>query len=56
MKKVIEQILRKIGCFHKWKIHHIHKIFMRGEEKKLPIEARETLICEICGKIKRITL
>ena len=56
MKKEIKQILEKWGCKHKWRIHHNSKIFLRGEINQFPIQVKQTLICEICGKIKQINL
>lgn len=59
------KLFDKLFCFHKWKSHH--KQVITGETFMLNILGdgynktgvtkeftREVLICEICGKIKKI--
>jgi len=51
LKKLIEKIL----CMHKWNTYNESKTFeYSGAE--LPIYVTHTLICEKCGKIKKVNI
>ena len=52
MKELIKQILSKWGCHHDWEVHNQMKV----ESDLGGYYWRETLICNKCGKIKRIKL
>ncbi len=45
----------KFFCGHKWKVHE-EVDGCRGTEPFKSDFKRQTLICELCGKIKRIEL
>jgi len=59
MWKSLIEILNKISCHHDWRIHSSTDIYenvhWRAKDSK-PIETRQTLICNKCGKIEKITL
>lgn len=48
------KLFEKLFCKHKWKLHAEVSILYR-DTKDVYME-RQTLICEICGKIKQIKL
>ena len=52
---MIKQILQKLSCLHKWKSHNRTKVY-DPECRDTPYEIKETLICQTCGKIKKIKL
>lgn len=55
MKRLFKLWLEKIVCKHKWNVHtRSAKYEHNGDE--LPYMHKETLICSVCGKIKRIKL
>lgn len=58
MKQAFKALLEKWACMHQWKVHNSATIYghLDDPENDLPIRRKETLICEKCGKIKKITL
>lgn len=55
MIQLLKLWLEKLSCKHKWKIHHITKVYEHSDNS-MPREIKQTLICQECGKIKRIKL
>jgi len=51
---MIKKLIEKWTCKHKWKVHYENKIYNKGSE--LPHTIQQTLMCEECGKIKKIKL
>ena len=51
----LKNLLDKWSCKHDWKMHHQNNIFV-GSDSERPYEVRQTLICNHCGKVKKITL
>ena len=51
------KILEKLLCGHKWEVHFTTDIYGKtwNKEKGI-IERQQTLICQLCGKIKKIKL
>lgn len=54
MRQAIINLINKWACMHKYKLHKEMSIHAKGYER--PVEMRHTLICEKCGKIKKIRL
>ena len=46
--------LAKFACHHKWYVHH--KCDVYNGKDKIPIRFEQTLICQDCGKIKKMML
>lgn len=55
MWQVLVKLLEKWACCHEWKIHRRMSSYEHSNDK-LPTKVEETLICQKCGKITRITL
>lgn len=55
MWKVLIKLVEKLACCHEWKTHRRMSSY-GGVYDKLPIKVEETLICQKCGKIKKIKL
>lgn len=55
MWKALIKLIEKWECCHEWETHRIIKCY-KGEWNKLPDKVEETLICQKCGKIKKIKL
>ena len=67
--QTIKDVISKFFCHHKWKTHSKEKVkwdeleLVEGTElwlnpitqKKQYCETTEILICECCGKIKKLT-
>lgn len=56
---ILKQLLEKWACKHKWKVHYNGAVYNTNDSPSkgdLPIRREQTLICESCGKIKKITL
>lgn len=57
MKELIKNLLKKWSCFHKWELHKEVKtydpVFNSGNR---PVAIHQTLICNVCGKIKKISV
>lgn len=51
----IKQLFEKWACKHTWAIHNKTDIWS-SPKGLYPIQARQTLICTKCGKIKKIVL
>lgn len=54
MKELFKQWLAKLACMHTWRTHCRTKDV--EYDGGIPRAITETLICEKCGKIKKITL
>ena len=52
---MINNLLKKWTCSHKWKVHHQSQQFESSTDER-PYEVRHTLICKNCGKIVQIKL
>jgi hypothetical protein len=46
--------LAKFACHHKWYVHHKCDVYDEGGNSRIGFE--QTLICENCGKIKKLKL
>lgn len=46
--------LAKFACHHKWYVHHKCDVYNEGGKARIGFE--QTLICENCGKIKKLKL
>lgn len=55
MGKYIKQFLDKLFCLHKWDNVSEMNVF-EYENSKMPYQTKRTLICERCGRIKKINL
>lgn len=55
MWKALIKLVEKWACCHKWETHKRMRSY-DDEHDKLPSKVEETLICQKCGKIKKITL
>lgn len=55
MRELIKKILAKLACSHKWELHNRTERFMFDEDQS-PYKRQDTLICQNCGKIKKIIL
>ena len=55
MWKALIKLVEKWACCHKWESHRIIKCYKRPSNE-LPDKVEEILICQKCGKIKKITL
>ena len=53
--KMLRKLIEKWSCKHKWKIHNTTNI-RDTEMPDIPTAVRQTLICQECGKIKKINL
>lgn len=56
MKEAIIKLINKWACSHKWKLHQRMSSYNNGDTTKTPVYVKDTLICESCGKIKKIKL
>ena len=58
--KIIKQLFEKWACKHKWETYYRSEIFgtsaRTGWRSENPIRIDDTLICQICGKIKKISV
>lgn len=53
----ITQILDKWSCKHQWKVHDTTQVYdVHDDPNGVPRFRQQTLICTVCGKIKKITL
>lgn len=52
MKELLKQLLSKWVCHHKWELYNRMNVTDKGKVYKV----EDTLICEKCGKIKKISL
>jgi len=56
----ISKTLEKWSCKHRWEKHYESAVFqtdLNGQKiGELPIRREQTLICQECGKIKKIYL
>lgn len=48
-------LLTKISCHHDWKVHKEVEVY-EFDCSKRPYEIIQTLICNKCGKIKKVKL
>ena len=55
MWQVLIKLVEKWAYFHEWKLYNRTEVYGRTFDLK-PYETKDTLICEKCGKIKRIKL
>ena len=55
MWKLICNILEKWGCMHYWEKYNTTNVFIESH-KDIPHKIIDTLICNKCGKIKKIEL
>lgn len=51
----IKDLLTKISCHHDWRVHKEVNVYEFNSSKR-PYKITQTLICNKCGKIKRIKL
>lgn len=54
--KILKQILEKLACKHKWRVHYQISIYAPFSIHGRPETIRQTLICAKCGKIEKINL
>lgn len=52
MRELILAILQKWACKHKWKNHRETATYCDDDER--PTKIQQTLICQECGKIKKV--
>lgn len=55
MWQALIKLVEKWACCHKWETHRRMSSYDE-EYDKLPTKVEETLICQKCGKIKKIKL
>lgn len=55
MWKALIKLVEKWACCHKWEKHYIMNTYS-DDYSKMPYKTVETLICQKCGKIKKIRL
>lgn len=55
MWQALIKLVEKWACCHEWKTHRRMSSY-DGTHDKLPTKVEETLICQKCGKIKKIQL
>lgn len=53
MWKALIKLVEKWACCHEWENYHITKTYENDSDKK-PWKVEHTLICQKCGKIKKI--
>lgn len=56
MKQALINLINKWACNHLWNVHYEIAVWDKEASLEMPIETKQTLICEKCGKIKRIIL
>ena len=55
MWQALIKLVEKWACCHEWESHHTTKVYENSFDH-IPWKVEETLICQKCGKIKKITL
>jgi len=54
MWKALIRLVEKWGCHHQWDTFRETSIYKDGDTDSTPIRIELTMICEECGKIKKI--
>lgn len=55
MWQALIKLIEKCACCHNWETHFQTSVYEKSYNKR-PWEIQETLICQKCGKIKKIKL
>jgi len=55
-KQLFKRWLLKHTCSHDWEVHYEIKVRDSDSILNIPVAIRQTLICNKCGKIKKINL
>ena len=50
----LKSLVEKWACKHKWEV--VAKTGVRNTATQVTVAIRQTLICSVCGKIKKIRL
>lgn len=56
MRQAIINLINKWACMHKWESHKVTDWTSTTFNDNQIVRSQETLICEKCGKIKKISL
>lgn len=55
MWEALIKLVEKWACCHDWETYHITNVY-ENDSDKIPWKVEHTLICQKCGKIKKVKL